>query len=1764
MRKKNKILLLSFVLIINGMILFSSVFKDNLIKSEIDKGTQGPGNLHFKNFKISDYSPNYLGIGEKVNITLQQSLLNNSLISFSDLDIDNTFTEPCPTVNNFNSSFINILIEDIKADNISSVVQNNPDDGEIDCATTRLTSFSVSANSYIINASINIRRTANPTGDIYLYASSWNSVLNRSEPTGIPTTIGTITPTVNGWLYIDLIDTFLNNSNTDNKTWFFGVVRTSGGGSIQWRYTDDSPMNNNSYAYYTNAGWIYEPRDYLLEIGLAPINTTPNPQDIGLKINNTQVINYGVGSGYWTSIGEFQSSSGILSFKIVSDWKALSLNITEVQINYTKTDLQASSEFNVFKGASKISWNVSRTGGFNYFDPKINDHTTINFTIPANWNDINVFNSTVNKTNNILIRNLNNVYKEVQVLNAGNGTFWFLNATSSNLLQSIDTFENSNPTTIFNYSSIIHFNATFSKKIAQNDGIINLSVYSPAAINDELNFTETYTSFGPASKISLNDWDVSDNITQYGIFRVQVSWNNDSDAGFLEKNITIIGETDLTLIKPLQNASFNSDQIFNITVYFHDSGLNKSIDGTLWYSINSEIWQSTINNNGTTGYYNITIDCSTLYPYGPQNVSLSLNQTYYYNKSLDYYFNLIGISELTLISPAQNSFFTPNQRFNITVYYNDTLNNQPINGTMWYSINGETWESTTNNNGTTGYYNITIDCSKLYSYGSQNVSISINHTSYQNKTLEYKFSVVGLSELTLVAPNQNATFYSDQFFKVSVYYNDTINDKPINGTMWYSINGGVWQSTTKNNGTDGYYNISIDCSILVPYGPQSVSISLNHTDYQNKTLVYNFKVIGVSDLTLITPNQNATFYSDQIFNITVYYNSTTNNQPINGTMWYSINGGSWQYTADNNGTTGYYSITIECNTFDPYGPQSVSISLNQTYYQNKTLYFNFTIIGLTELILISPSQNQLFSTNQTFSMIVYFNDTLKNQPINGIMWYSINGGIWQSTATNNGTAGYYNVTIDCSSFDPYGSQSVSISLNQTYYQNKTLDYNFKVICLTELNITNPIQFINKFSDELFNITVYFYDNNKVLGITGANISYNVNGTVYNYVYEVGNGYYNITIYNWQVRSDTGYGLIDITINANKTNYFNQTSVYHYYLYNATTQLIDQDTLNVIRSQNVTFTSYYLFNDSTPILGANLQMISINSNFIYTWGDNGDGSYYIELGTTNVLGMGNIPYTIIFNISSQFNQTQVYSVNLYVWNRTDYIVNNLSQTNYSYYLNSEPWIIYYGEDVTFNISYFDTDNGDELISGAWGNFTLFNSTKNWDPILIYTDINGFYIFTLNTSDLFTGIYNVKVKLNSTYFNSTISIFQFEIIACNVSANILSLIQYGSTINLNNTIYEAYFGDNITIYMSFLNSFSNTSIIGGFGNLTFNNQSIFYSDIDKDGIYIWELNSSNLEFGRYSFTVNFNKVNFQNHSFEIFFDINKFNINITIVEQPDEVAPGNIFSITLNITNQFIGEPISNLNISILVDFGTISWEATNVSLSNGLIYFYVFVPNNATLVNITIQFLGDNSFNASEIVFSIKIKAEDNGNIISEFLLIALYLILIIGAVVGSGLFIIYRKKRLSSSESIVEEDHKLLASMKSEEEFKESLQEEIVIKKSIEATKQINKLIKKQVDIDNGFKILSLDRLKGKMESKISAFIEKAEEIKKLEEREVIVEKLDKVGLMEQIEQIEFKEFKNSIRKLNNEGLDLLKKGELKKSLEKYKKIRDLLSNYFK
>ncbi|MFX1302439.1 MAG: hypothetical protein ACFE9X_03685, partial [Promethearchaeota archaeon] len=603
---KNKLIKIE-KLIILGLILglsFISINIFNHLNVKLDNNNQ----YLRENLKSADYSSGVEGSGEDINITLHQSYLNNSFnkaLNTSDSN-NNKFLLPCPTDIMFNSSYVNITVDNIYAPNKTITIEDQLASFQSIDYQVAATSFEVHVKSYLVNLSTYVYIDDNENNKCDLVArvlnSTWvNGINEPDDDIAIICSGGQMSfAHFEGWLnnYSDFFNPILlDPSKTANDT-FYIELRDNGLDSdgMLWRMGVDNPPTNpdDSLSYeLLGVNWTlikigsYTTYDLNLKVELSPVENIPKPEDIGLKINNTAVIgdNNIPGFGYWNSTQNYSSSTGQLEFEITADWWDVSCDITKVQINYTKTDLKASSSFRVLGSEQDDLWNVSRTGGLNYFDPRLSDYKT-NFTIPSSWNNINVFNGSINKTDDCIIHSDKNGYKIIEVNNAGNGTYWHLTATSENLLESIDTYIDTNPVDVLNYTDIVHFNASFKEKIAQGNGIINLSVYSPAALNDKLNFTSTNSTFESGSEFYLGKWDISDTITGYGEFRVQVFWNNDTAAGFIEKTLTIMGQTELNLITPEQEAIFRSDKTFNIIVYYEDINLNTAINGaTIDYNI---------------------------------------------------------------------------------------------------------------------------------------------------------------------------------------------------------------------------------------------------------------------------------------------------------------------------------------------------------------------------------------------------------------------------------------------------------------------------------------------------------------------------------------------------------------------------------------------------------------------------------------------------------------------------------------------------------------------------------------------------------------------------------------------------------------------------------------------------------------------------------------------------------------------------------------------------------------------------------------------------------------------------------------------------------------------------------------------------------------------------------------------------------------------------------------------------------------------------
>jgi hypothetical protein len=1038
MNKKNRFRILSFVFLINGLALIPLIIHNNYVISHDHEESNDSDKEFLNNLKISDFSQDHSGNGEIINITLHQSLMNSSVITFTDFQNTNSFTEPSPTANNFNSSFINVTFSDIRAGNITSIIRDGPADAYQDTFTnSRVTSFQVDMDCWLTNITVDVSFTANKDANVYLHRSTWNIGTSASIPSGTPILLGTVTPNSIGPTILDFADQFLNTTITDNNTWFIGLNGSHT--KATWGYTNDGAIDN-SYAYLWNAGYISEARDYLLTVELGPVNTTPSPEQISLKINNTQVIGYGdgIGSGYWSSLEELQDSSGILDFILSSDWNQTSLNITEVQINYTKTDLKADATFDVFGSAQDIFWNVTRSGGLNFFDSNINNWSTINFTIPFNWGNINVSNGGDTKiidTSGPII----NGYKNIEVLGAENGTFWYLNASSSNLLSSIDTFVGSNPMTTINFTDILQFNASFSESIALNDGIINLSVYSPALINNKLNFTRLNSSFGPASVISLGNWDVSDNVTQFGIFRVQVSWSNNTAAGFLEKLITILEESQLTFTSPLANSEYNLGEIFNITVYFNNSRLNLPISGAdIDIDVNGTAYNPLSTFDYGNGYYNITVnssdsDFSSLGWFG---IRIKASKQYYNNQSEIINIKILGDFTKPVIANEADNGPAEWSTGSLTVTTNVTDNNalsgtDPVQIQFWNPSNsllldwtsmstfGGTgyryiWSVGANPTGTGYYYRIRANDT------SNNIVITSNYT----------FNIVDTTVPTITneADDGPVEWNTDdgpvEWNTGSLTVTTNVTDNmalsgtdPVQIQVWNPSNSLLldWTSMTTFGGTGYRYIWSVGAN---PIGT-GYYYRIRANDTSNNIVItsnYTFNIVDTTDPT-ITNEADDGPVEWNTGSLTVTAN-VTDNMALSGTDPVQIRAND---TSNNIFMTGNYSFNI----VDSVDPTIVNEA------DDGPLEWNTGSLAVTANV---TDNNALSGTDPVQIQIWNPSDTLL------LDWTSMStfGGtgfryIWAVGVNPIGTGYYYRIRVNDT------SNNIVITSNYTFNIVDTVD-----------------------------------------------------------------------------------------------------------------------------------------------------------------------------------------------------------------------------------------------------------------------------------------------------------------------------------------------------------------------------------------------------------------------------------------------------------------------------------------------------------------------------------------------------------------------------------------------------------------------------------------------------------------------------------------------------------------------------------------------------
>ncbi|MFX0059163.1 MAG: hypothetical protein ACFE8J_12760, partial [Candidatus Heimdallarchaeota archaeon] len=869
----------------------------------------------------------------------------------------------------------------------------------------------------------------------------------------------------------------------------------------------------------------------------------------------------------------------------------------------------------------------------------------------------------------------------------------------------------------------------------------------------------------------------------------------------------------------------------------------------------------------------------------------------------------------------------------------------------------------------TGNYEFIITCSKedyktSIIYGNISIIyIPTNGSLYEVTQINH---ISGLPE-NLTYYSSNNTFEGLLSYNTTIYFTfwDKLNEEWINsGSICLLLFDGIYYYNTSTV-SDGMYSWTIPT--YNREGTFTITIVMTKFNWANVSYQFNLTINSIPTSSQIdSPAQDQTYDSDEILLIVLSFDDTLRGTPITSAdiQWKVGLVGSYSST-NVSYIGGNYEIEVWLRhpEFDEYGPFTIYLMLNKTYYYNQTLELDFSIIGLTTALIDAPAQDQTYDSDEIITIFLSFDDSVKILPIDGadIQWKIGVGGSYSSTNVSY-IGGNYQIELwlRYSEFNGYGPFTIYFILNNTYYYNQTLQLDISILGLSTSQIDSPGQDQTYNSSAILTITLSFDDVVKNIPIDSANIQWKIGiGGSYsstNVSYIGGN--YQIELWLRHTEFD-GYGPFTIYLMLNKTYCYNQTESLNINILGLTTSQIDSPAQDQTYDSDEILTITLSFDDvvkNIPIDSANIQWkVGLLGTYYSTNVSYIGGNYQIELWLrhTEFDGYGSFTIYIELNKTNYYNSTESLNINILGLSTSQIDSPAQGQTFYS------------NETLMIGISF------DDYIKGS----PITSADIQWKVGLlgIYSSTNVSYIGGNYQIELWLrhpefdgyGPFTIYLMLNKTYYYNQTESLNINLIGL-TSINIINITQYNQQLSLNGSIYEAQAGENITVYANFINNYPYSIITGAIGILTFSGKD-YMSLGNINGTYEWEINTSLLPFGIYNFNITFNKIYYENRTGIYNFRVNNLIAKIKIIQQPVSVKQGDSFDLSLKLYFELFEEyPINYANISLMIDFGISTSSKYAFTNSSGLTSYKIDVPLNANKIVIMAYYSGNGTYTSASL------------------------------------------------------------------------------------------------------------------------------------------------------------------------------------------------------
>ncbi|MHA1649541.1 MAG: hypothetical protein ACTSYB_05050, partial [Candidatus Helarchaeota archaeon] len=970
-------------------------------------------------------------------------------------------------VDEWNSTFIEALISNVSLHKYSFSIEEQYADGQAQVnQEIWVMAFNIT-QTCILDAVDFVYTTAYLTGvnvtGVVIYNATYNVLHAAIEPdtiiyahneAGLP-----IAPPIlprwvsqnagaywNGTLTVKPV---LNVSNTYQNIFFIRFNAT--GVTFNWRYEDDGSNGDQAKVYEWDQGnWETRPADLTLRLTYTPMKSEMAPYEMNMMINTTPVTE----SGKWNQTGFHQPDTlGLIHFNVTSNWYNISYSVNWTI--YLQNITRATTVVYAEPGNETVEWNVQILtmfiqGSFN---------NTINITIPFTWNATTVYKG-------ITIYNdweelTGNPKKSIIIRNASDDT-WLLVCDGYNWITNI----------------------TINKDPIYTLDIVNVTAHLLYPVQDQLetaqlNITNSLQTIldslkgkGIGTEINFT-WDISQAVYTNGNYQLIVSWCNGTEAGLWNITIVIYNTTSLEIAYPqhiLNVIERSRGSPFNLILYyemaFWDANwktlyLENAMGASVTYKYMGQApqamtpteweghpaWVTQLTAPDTTGDYPILINATAWS--GVQNYTnylIILRVAQYESKLIfnDTAKEAFWNTSIAFSFTYSNLTGYPIQADNVTIEWKYS-SDSTYRGMLFEGLN-----YTLSYNGGTGVYTIIFGNFSAHTF---NLHFYIDAESYQPQdtylTIIFKNRTTSLINLEDIP---RILYHESGIVNITLYFKDIIGNQGISGGVIQSNWSNIKSYLVQELG-NGYYNISLDIS-GVQLGNYTVSIEANKENYELTILILNLEIYGynTSISSLIAANLTGTFaiiYALENWSITFKYENVSNGVGITNAIISATFGG--QTCAWQEGSGGNYTVWADSTKLQaPMAGQNytLQIIIQKRYYKLENITITVYITKLPSKLY--PIKSSIKAEVGEFVKIaVQLNDTYNQRGINGIVWYSLQGVMYQMVPGDS--IGSFYAILNLTNYTP-NTYNIQITAWAVDYQNSSTTITLEVM-LVVYNLT---------------------------------------------------------------------------------------------------------------------------------------------------------------------------------------------------------------------------------------------------------------------------------------------------------------------------------------------------------------------------------------------------------------------------------------------------------------------------------------------------------------------------------------------------------------------------------------------------------------------------------------------------------------------------------------------------------------------------------------